>query len=123
MSPRERLAMANDLFSLNGKVALVTGGSQGIGLMISRGLVEAGVKVYVSSRKKDVCDKIAAELSEIGEAVSLPADVSTEAEAKRVAAELTEKEGKLHVRSTTPVLRGVPRSPTTPTPHGKRSWP
>jgi NAD(P)-dependent dehydrogenase (short-subunit alcohol dehydrogenase family) len=89
--------MTHGLFSLDGKTALVTGGSQGIGLMISRGLVEAGAKVYVSSRKAEVCDRIAAELSEIGECVSLPADVSTEAEARRVAAELTEREGKLHV--------------------------
>jgi NAD(P)-dependent dehydrogenase (short-subunit alcohol dehydrogenase family) len=89
--------MSRDLFSLDGKVALVTGGSQGIGLMITSGLVRAGAKVYVSSRKKDVCDRVAAELSEIGSCVALPADVSTEAEARRVAAELTEREGRLHV--------------------------
>jgi NAD(P)-dependent dehydrogenase (short-subunit alcohol dehydrogenase family) len=65
--------------------------------MISRGLVDAGAKVYVSSRKKEVCDSIAAELSKVGQCVSLPADVSTDAEAKRVAAELSDKEGKLHV--------------------------
>jgi NAD(P)-dependent dehydrogenase (short-subunit alcohol dehydrogenase family) len=89
--------MTTELFSLTGKTALVTGGSQGIGLMISRGLVGAGAKVYVASRKPEVCERVAAELSEIGECVALPADVSTEAEAKRVAAELTEREGKLHV--------------------------
>jgi NAD(P)-dependent dehydrogenase (short-subunit alcohol dehydrogenase family) len=89
--------MSTDLFSLMGKTALVTGGSQGIGLMISRGLVNAGAKVYVSSRKKDVCERIAAELSEHGSCVALPADVSTQAEAKRVAAELTEREGRLHI--------------------------
>ncbi len=87
----------NRLFSLAGKVALVTGGGQGIGLMISRGLVEAGAKVYVSSRKKETCDAAAAELSKLGECVALPADVSTEAEAKRLAAELTLREGQLHI--------------------------
>ena len=52
-----------DLFSLKGKVALVTGGSRGIGAMIARGYVEAGAKVYISARKEAECAQTAAELS------------------------------------------------------------
>lgn len=87
----------SDLFSLTGKVAIVTGGSQGIGLMISRGLVDAGAKVYVSSRRRDVCDTIAAELSEHGLCESLPGDVSTEQGVLQLAGDLAEREEMLHV--------------------------
>ena len=86
-----------DLFSLSGKVALVTGGSRGIGLMIARGYVEAGVRVYISSRKAEVCEEIAAELSTIGFCVALPADLSTEAECQRLAAELAAREDHLDI--------------------------
>jgi NAD(P)-dependent dehydrogenase (short-subunit alcohol dehydrogenase family) len=89
--------VVKDLFSIAGKVALVTGGSRGIGLMIARGFVEAGAKVYISSRKKEVCDQVAAELSAHGTCLSLPADISTEAEANRVGKELAERESKLHI--------------------------
>jgi NAD(P)-dependent dehydrogenase (short-subunit alcohol dehydrogenase family) len=75
----------NDLFDLTGKRALVTGGSRGIGLMIARGFVEAGVDVTISSRKAEVCDAVAAELNEIGPCRSVPADLSTEAECRRLA--------------------------------------
>jgi NAD(P)-dependent dehydrogenase (short-subunit alcohol dehydrogenase family) len=88
----------NDLFDISGKVALVTGGSRGIGLMIARGFVEAGAKVYVSSRKASVCDEVAAELSAIGECISLPADLSTEAECRRLADEvITRENGRLDI--------------------------
>jgi NAD(P)-dependent dehydrogenase (short-subunit alcohol dehydrogenase family) len=86
-----------DLFSIDGKVAVVTGGSSGIGLMIARGFVEAGAKVYVSSRKKDVCDRIAQELSAVGACVSLPADLSTEAGARRLADAIAARESAVHI--------------------------
>lgn len=86
-----------DLFSIEGKTAVVTGGSQGIGLMIARGYVEAGAKVYISSRKKDVCDQVAAELSARGTCISVPANLSTEAGAKALAQEIARHESALHI--------------------------
>jgi NAD(P)-dependent dehydrogenase (short-subunit alcohol dehydrogenase family) len=85
------------LFDVSGKVALVTGGSRGIGLMIAQGLVANGVKTYVSSRKAEACQRTAEELSKEGECIALPADVSTEAECRRLAAELARREPALHV--------------------------
>ena len=66
-----------DLFSLKGRIALVTGGSRGIGRMIAAGFLAQGAKVYISSRKAADCDQTAKELSAQGECVSLPADVSS----------------------------------------------
>jgi NAD(P)-dependent dehydrogenase (short-subunit alcohol dehydrogenase family) len=86
-----------DLFSIKGKTAVVTGGSRGIGLMIARGFVEAGAKTYISSRKADVCDKVAAELSQVGECISIPADLSTEAGCRYLADEIAKREEKLHI--------------------------
>ncbi|MQY08596.1 SDR family oxidoreductase [Actinomadura macrotermitis] len=84
-----------ELFSLAGKTALVTGGTRGIGLMIARGLLQAGAaKVYISSRKAEACEKAAAELAEFGTAVPVPADVSTEEECLRLAGQVGEP---LHV--------------------------
>jgi NAD(P)-dependent dehydrogenase (short-subunit alcohol dehydrogenase family) len=86
-----------ELFSLKGKVALVTGGSRGIGLMIARGYIAAGAKVYISSRKADVCDAVAKDLSRDGECISLPADLSTEVECRRLAGEIHTREPALHI--------------------------
>jgi NAD(P)-dependent dehydrogenase (short-subunit alcohol dehydrogenase family) len=86
-----------DLFSIAGKTALVTGGSRGIGKMIATGFVEAGAKVYVSSRKAEACDEVAAELSKIGVCVALAADLSTESGCRGLAQALAERESKLHV--------------------------
>jgi NAD(P)-dependent dehydrogenase (short-subunit alcohol dehydrogenase family) len=87
----------SDLFSIQGKTALVTGGSRGIGRMIARGFVEAGATVYVSSRKAEVCEEVATELSTVGRCFALPADVSTEAGCRQLADALGEREDRLHV--------------------------
>jgi NAD(P)-dependent dehydrogenase (short-subunit alcohol dehydrogenase family) len=86
-----------DLFSIEGKVALVTGGSRGIGLMIARGYAEHGARVYVSSRSAEACAATAAELSKVGTCAALPADLSQHSEVKRLAAELSAREPALHV--------------------------
>lgn len=86
-----------DLFSVKGKVALVTGGSRGIGLMIARGYVENGAKVYISSRKKEVCDKVAEELSKTGECISLPANLSKGEDREALVQELKDREQALHI--------------------------
>jgi NAD(P)-dependent dehydrogenase (short-subunit alcohol dehydrogenase family) len=85
------------LFDIEGKVALVTGGSRGICLMIARGFVEAGAKVYISSRKAEVCDATAEELSKVGTCLSLPADLASEGECVRLASELSAREEALHI--------------------------
>jgi NAD(P)-dependent dehydrogenase (short-subunit alcohol dehydrogenase family) len=87
----------NELFSVVGKTAVVTGGSRGIGLMIARGLVEGGARVYISSRKAEACEQVAGELSRVGECVALPADLSSEAACRRLAGEVGEREGAVQL--------------------------
>jgi NAD(P)-dependent dehydrogenase (short-subunit alcohol dehydrogenase family) len=88
---------ANDLFSIEGKSAVVTGGSRGIGLMIARGFVEAGARVYISSRKAEVCDEVAKELGKNGECFSIPADLSTPEGIEHLASEVAGREPNLHI--------------------------
>jgi NAD(P)-dependent dehydrogenase (short-subunit alcohol dehydrogenase family) len=86
-----------NLFSVQGKVALVTGGSRGIGYMIARGFVENGATVYISARKAEACDAAAKELSAFGKCLSVPADVSTVAGVKQLAEQVLKLEPKLHI--------------------------
>jgi len=86
-----------ELFSIRGKVAVVTGGTRGIGLMIAEAYVRAGAKVYVSSRKADAVAETERSLSELGECIGIPADLSTEAECRRLADEIASREEQLHV--------------------------
>lgn len=83
------------LFDLTGKVAVVTGGTRGIGQMIAKGLLEAGASVYVTSRRPG--DEAVAELAALGKVQALPADLSTQEECVRLAAELGEREQGVHI--------------------------
>ena len=83
------------LFSLEGRVALVTGGSKNIGRMIAEGFIAQGAKVYITSRKADVCAATAAELGP--NCHSLPMDVSSVADCKALAAALAERESRLDI--------------------------
>ena len=87
----------NDLFSVAGKVAIVTGGSRGIGRMIAEGFVENGVRTYITARKADACAETAAELSKKGECIALPADLSTKEGREAFVAEITAREAKIDI--------------------------
>jgi 2-deoxy-D-gluconate 3-dehydrogenase len=90
--------MRKDLFSLEGRVALVTGGSRGIGKMIAEGFLMQGAKVYISSRKPDRCDATAEALSKDGgTCISLPQDVSTVEGCRALAERLTALEPRLDI--------------------------
>ena len=86
-----------DLFSLKGRIALVTGGSRGIGRMIAAGFLAQGARVYVSSRKAEVCESAAAELSKHGHCIALPADVSTMDGIAALVAAFTAREPRLDI--------------------------
>jgi NAD(P)-dependent dehydrogenase (short-subunit alcohol dehydrogenase family) len=90
------LEVAN-LFGLAGKVAVVTGGSRGIGYMIASGLVANGVRVYITARKAEACDDAAAELSQFGQCISIPADLSTADGLASFVAAFTEREDQLDI--------------------------
>jgi NAD(P)-dependent dehydrogenase (short-subunit alcohol dehydrogenase family) len=89
-------AMQN-LFSVEGKVTLITGGSSGIGEMMATGYVTNGAKVYVASRKLAECERVAEELSSQGTCIPLQADLSNMADIEALARTIEEREGKLDV--------------------------
>jgi NAD(P)-dependent dehydrogenase (short-subunit alcohol dehydrogenase family) len=85
------------LFDVSGKVAIVTGGSRGIGKMMARGLVENGVRTYIVARDAEICRATAEELSKLGTCIALQGDLGTMDGVKSVAAALAAKEDKLHI--------------------------
>lgn len=84
-----------DLFSIDGKVAVITGGSRGIGLMLARAFVDAGARIIISSRKAEACQAV---VDELGPAcTAIPADVSTLDGVNALAAAIREREPRIHV--------------------------
>ena len=86
-----------DLFDVSGKNALVTGGGRGIGLMIARGLVQAGVRVVIASRKAEDLEAAAAELRAFGDCEAIPADLSTPEGAGALAEAVRARFDALHI--------------------------
>ncbi|NGX97475.1 MAG: SDR family oxidoreductase [Candidatus Afipia apatlaquensis] len=86
-----------ELFSVRGKIALVTGGSRGLGEIIARAYVENGARVYITARRAEACDALARELSQFGECISIPADLSRMQEIDRLSAELRKRESRLDI--------------------------
>ncbi|MEH2511126.1 NAD(P)-dependent dehydrogenase (short-subunit alcohol dehydrogenase family) [Nitrobacteraceae bacterium AZCC 1564] len=92
--------MFENLFSLKGRVAVVTGGSRGIGKMIASGFLAYGVsRVYITARKAGPCEATAKELTEKydGECIALPIDISTVAGCQMLADEIIKREPKLDI--------------------------
>ncbi len=88
------------LFSVEGKVALVTGGASGIGRMVATALVEAGARVLIASRKGEACEKVAGELNALeanGTAEGFAADLSTEEGIAALSGEVADRTGRLHI--------------------------
>jgi NAD(P)-dependent dehydrogenase (short-subunit alcohol dehydrogenase family) len=85
------------LFDLTGKSAVVTGGTRGIGLMMARGLLQAGARVTICSRKADACEAAATELSGDGEVTAIPADLSSEAGCLQFAEQVGQARSSLHI--------------------------
>ncbi|OBB90352.1 SDR family oxidoreductase [Mycobacterium sp. 852002-30065_SCH5024008] len=85
------------LFDLSGKYALVTGGTRGIGLMIARGLLQAGARVVISSRGTDACAEAQQQLSKFGDVQAIPADLSSHDECRRLANLVTLKSERLDI--------------------------
>jgi NAD(P)-dependent dehydrogenase (short-subunit alcohol dehydrogenase family) len=87
----------SELFSIAGKVALVTGGGSGIGWMIAEAYARVGAKVYIASRKKEELEARITELGDAGELIALVADLSTEAGCNALADEFEAREDRLDI--------------------------
>jgi NAD(P)-dependent dehydrogenase (short-subunit alcohol dehydrogenase family) len=95
--PNGEFMKIEEIFSVRGKIALITGGSRGLGEVMARAYVENGAKVYITARKADACNGLAEELSAVGECISIPADLSRMEEIDRLASEMRSREQRLDI--------------------------
>ncbi len=87
----------NSLFDIRGKVALVTGGARGLGRMIAAGLVAGGARVYITSRKREIGEQTAHDLSAEGECAALTANLATPEAVAGLAREFKAREQRLDI--------------------------
>ena len=85
----------SQLFDVSGKIAVVTGGSRGIGYMIAEGLLRNGCSVYITSRKVQECERAAADLSKYGSCTAIPSDLSDDSARVRFVEEFRKHENHL----------------------------
>ena len=85
------------LFSVAGKLALVTGGSSGLGLMMAKGLLQNGARVIIASRKQEKCDMALSELEQYGECSAMVADVTNTEQRHALVAQVQEQAGGLSI--------------------------
>ena len=85
------------LFGIEGRTAVVTGGSRGIGRMIAEGYVKAGARVYITARKAEACEQTARELSAVGTCIAIPGDLSTQAGCQAFARAVSQREERLDI--------------------------
>lgn len=89
--------MMDTLFDLRGRVAVVTGGSRGIGAMIARGFVEQGVRTYITARNAEALEETARVLSTSGECIALPANLAESAGRESFVHEIAGREEKIDI--------------------------
>lgn len=88
----------DELFSLKGKVAIVTGASRGLGEEMAKGLAEAGAALYLCSRKVEMCESVAAEIERLGvKAYARRCDITSAAEVEAVVKEAEREWGRIDI--------------------------